>query len=221
MKQTGSTRDAIIYKLRSQGRMQISTIAHQLGLTEMAIRRHMHELAKQGYVEVLSIKQAMGRPLHAYELTRKAEELFPRNYQLLTVDLLSELEEDPQTKPYIELMFQGRKRKLLQRYAPGMQGKNLAEKVQELTHIQLAGGYMAEASQDENYYYIEEYNCPIKGVADRYHQACQCELELFQELLDAPVERMECLAKGGAKCNYRVRISAEPASSTDSSSKSL
>lgn len=209
MKQTGSTRDAIIYKLRSQGRMQISVIAHQLGLTEMAIRRHMHELAKQGYVEVISIKQAMGRPLHAYELTAKAEELFPRNYQLLTVDLLSELEEDPQTKPYIELMFQGRKRKLLQRYRPTMQGKSLAAKVQELTQIQLAGGYMAETKQDEHYYYIEEYNCPIKGVADRYHHACQCELELFQELLEASVERTECLAKGGAKCNYRIRISSD------------
>lgn len=209
MKQTGSTRDAIIYKLRSQGRMQISVIAHQLGLTEMAIRRHMHELAKQGYVEIISIKQAMGRPLHAYELTAKAEELFPRNYHLLTVDLLSELEEDPQTKPYIELMFQGRKRKLLQRYRPTMQGKSLAAKVQELTQIQLAGGYMAEAKQDEHYYYIEEYNCPIKGVADRYHHACQCELELFQELLEAPVERTECLAKGGAKCNYRIRISSD------------
>lgn len=204
MKQAGSTRDAIIYKLRSQGRMQISVIAHQLGLTEMAIRRHMHELAKQGYVEVLSIKQAMGRPLHAYELTAKAEELFPRNYQLLTVDLLSELEEDPEAKPYIERMFQGRKRKLLKRYAPNMVGKNLGEKVKELTHIQLAGGYMAEMHHDEHYYYIEEFNCPIKGVADRYHQACQCELELFQGLLDAPVERTECLAKGGAKCNYRI-----------------
>jgi len=206
MKGTGSTRDAILYKLRSQGRMQISVIAHQLGLTEMAIRRHLHELANLGYVEVISIKQAMGRPLHAYELTEKAEELFPRNYQLLTVDLLSELDDDPDTSQLIDKMFQGRKRKLLQRYSAAMQGKSLAEKVQELAHIQVAGGYMAEASQDEQYFYIEEYNCPIKGVADRYYQACQCELELFQELLDAPVERLECLAKGGVKCNYRIHM---------------
>lgn len=206
MKPNGSTRDAIIYKLRSQGRMQISVIAHQLGLTEMAIRRHMHELAKQGYVSIISIKQAMGRPLHAYELTPKAEELFPRNYQLLTVDLLSELENDPHTKPYIDRMFQGRKQKLLQRYAINMKHKDLAGRVEELALIQQAGGYMAETQQDEHYYYIEEYNCPIKGVADHYHQACQCELELFQELLDAPVERIECLAKGGSKCNYRIPI---------------
>jgi len=204
MKQTGSTRDAIIYKLRSQGRMQISVIAHELGLTEMAIRRHMHELSKQGYVEIISIKQAMGRPLHAYELTLKAEELFPRNYQLLTVDLLRELEDDPDTQPIIDRMFQGRKRKLSQRYAASMKHKDLADRVEVLANIQRAGGYMAETKQDEQYYYIEEYNCPIKSVADHYYQACQCELELFQELLDAPVERVECLSKGGMKCNYRI-----------------
>jgi len=209
MKQTGSTRDAIIYKLRSQGRMQISAIAHQLGLTEMAIRRHMHELSKQGYVEIISIKQAMGRPLHAYELTSKAEELFPRNYQLLAVDLLRELEDDPDTRPYIDRMFQGRKHKLKQRYAASMKRKDLAGKVEALTVIQQAGGYMAEMKQDELYYYIEEYNCPIKGVADHYYQACQCELELFQELLDPPVERVECLSKGGTKCNYRIPISTK------------
>lgn len=207
MKRTGSTRDAILYRLRSQGRMQISTLARELQLTEMAIRRHMHELAKQDYVNIISLKQGMGRPSHIYELTAKAEELFPSNYQTLTVDLLSELEDDPQAAPYIEMMFQGRKRKLLDRYQAKMTEKDLAEKVEELVVIQNAGGYMAEAKQDQHYYYIEEYNCPIKGVADRYHQACQCELELFQELLGTKVERTECLAKGGTKCNYRIQMS--------------
>lgn len=204
MKEAGSTRNAIVYKLRSQGRMQISVIAHQLGLTEMAVRRHMHELAKQGYVNIVSIKQAMGRPLHVYELTSKAEELFPRNYQLLTVDLLSELEANAETRPLIDKMFEGRKRKLYERYSSHMGQKSLAERLEELAQIQQAAGYMAETKQDEQYYYLEEYNCPIKGVADQYYQACQCELELFQELLGAPVERIDCLSKGGAKCNYRI-----------------
>lgn len=208
MNQTGSTRDAILYRLRSQGRMQISTLAQELQLTEMAIRRHMHELAKQNYVNVLSMKQAMGRPIHLYELTDKAEQLFPRNYQTLTVDLLSELEDDPQAAPYIDMMFQGRKRKLMTRYKHRMTDKQLVDKVEELVAIQNAGGYMAEVRQDEHYYYVEEYNCPIKGVADRYHQACQCELELFQELLGTHVEQTECLAKGGDKCNYRIHRSS-------------
>ena len=208
MKQISSTRDAILYKLRSQGRMPISALAQQLQLTEMAIRRHLHELAKQDYVQIISVKQSMGRPSHAYELTRKSEELFPQNYHMLTVDLLSELDDNPETAPYINMMFQGRKRKLLDRYEDRMAQKDLAEKVDELVAIQNAGGYMAEAKRDQHYYYIAEYNCPIKGVADRYHQACQCELELFQDLLGTKVERTECLAKGGTKCNYRIQMSS-------------
>lgn len=206
VKRAGSTRDAILYRLRSQGRMQASSLALELQLTEMAIRRHMHELAKQGYINIVSIKQSKGRPLHAYELTARAEELFPRNYQTLTVDLLSELEEDPVTAPFIEQMFQGRKRKLLARYQAKMSNKSLVEKIETLVAIQNAGGYMAEAEYASDQYYIREYNCPIRGVADRYGQACQCELELFRELLDVPVERTECIAKGGKKCNYQINI---------------
>jgi len=207
VKQVGSTRDAILYRLRSQGRTQATTLALELQLTEMAIRRHMHELAKQGYIKIISIKQSKGRPHHAYELTAKAEELFPSNYQMLTVDLLNELEEDPTTSPLIEGMFQGRKHKLLARYQPNMSNKSLVEKIEALVAIQNAGGYMAEAEFTDDRYYIREYNCPIRRVADRFDHACQCELELFRELLGVPVERTECIAKGGRKCNYQINTS--------------
>jgi predicted ArsR family transcriptional regulator len=58
-------------------------------------------------------------------------------------------------------------------------------------------------------YVLEELNCPISQVANRYQHACRCELDLFQSLLEADVERTECLAKGDKKCVYRIRKQAE------------
>lgn len=201
----GSTRDKILLLLRTKRRLTAAQLAEELELTGMAIRRHMYSLEREGCVNIVSIRQAMGRPLHMYELTKQADELFPKNYETLTLDLLHELEEDPHTAALIDRMFEGRKQKLIDRYAPRMEGKSLTERLTQLEAIQNAGGYMAQLEQkDDGAYMLYEYNCPIAGVAGKYGQACNCELALFQQLLEAPVERTECLAKGEGRCSYRI-----------------
>lgn len=200
-----STRERILMLLKTGGRMNAGDIASKLELTEMAIRRHMYTLESEGSVNVISVRQAMGRPLHAYELTAQADELFPKNYHLLALDLLGELADDPDTAALIDRMFEGRKKKLLERYEQRMAGKSLEQKVSELAAIQNAGGYMTEVkTQSDGSYMLFEYNCPIAQVAGKYQQACSCELSLFKSLLDVPVERTECLAKGGGKCSYHI-----------------
>lgn len=204
-KASGITRKRILHNLRVKGRMHASDLAHELGLTEMAIRRHMYELEREGVVQIITVRQAMGRPLHAFELTLEAEAYFPKNYHALTIDLLAELEKDEDTAALIDKMFAGRKEKLLERYSPRMEGKTLEQRVTELASIQNSGGYMAEVeSHKGGSFVLHEYNCPIKGVADQYQQACSCELALFRSLLGAEVERTECLAKGGGRCSYVI-----------------
>jgi len=200
-----STRERILMLLKTGGRLNAGSLSSELGLTEMAIRRHMYALESEGSVNIVSVRQAMGRPLHAYELTAEADELFPKNYHMLALDLLGELADDPDTAALIDRMFDGRKNKLLERYEPRMAGKSLEQKVSELAAIQNAGGYMAEVEpQSDGSYILYEYNCPIAQVAGKYLQACKCELSLFKSLLDVPVERTECLAKGGGKCSYHI-----------------
>lgn len=201
----GSTRHKILHLLRTKGRLTAGQLSEELELTGMAIRRHMYAMEKEGCINIVAIRQAMGRPVHLYELTEQADHLFPKNYETLALDLLQELEEDPQTAALIDVMFEGRKQKLQSRYAIRMNGKSLSDKLEELVAIQNAGGYMAQLEQaNDGAYMLYEYNCPISGIADKYQQACSCELKLFQELLNAPVERTECLAKGGSKCSYRI-----------------
>ncbi|WP_169082263.1 helix-turn-helix transcriptional regulator [Paenibacillus sp. PL91] len=200
-----STRERILMLLKTSGRMNAGDLSSELGLTEMAIRRHMYTLESEGSISIVAVRQAMGRPLHAYELTAEADELFPKNYHVLALDLLDELADDPDTAALIDRMFEGRKKKLLDRYEPRMAGKSIEQKVSELAAIQNAGGYMAEVeTKSDGSFMLYEYNCPIAQVAGKYQQACRCELSLFKSLLDVPVERTECLAKGGGKCSYRI-----------------
>ncbi|BFT70458.1 MULTISPECIES: metalloregulator ArsR/SmtB family transcription factor [Paenibacillus] len=199
-----STRKVILSMLKTGGPLSVQEMSKQLGITEMAVRRHIHSMEKDDLLETKLVRQAMGRPTNVYTLAPKADELFPKKYMQLTLDLLDELLED-QGHEKIERLFEGRQDKLESRYQPRMVDKNLEERVAELAHIQNENGYMVDWAQTgADAYTFSEHNCPISQVANTFGQACQCELALFRNLLDANVERTECLAKGANKCVYII-----------------
>ncbi|GIP33784.1 metalloregulator ArsR/SmtB family transcription factor [Paenibacillus sp. J2TS4] len=202
--QESSTRRMLLTMMKTNGPLSVSEMAKQLGITEMAVRRHLNTLERDGLVETRLSRQAMGRPTHLYSLTESADDLFPKNYHQLTLDLLHELGvEDGEEK--IGRLFQLRKEKLLDKYRVQMEGKSLTERVALLADIQNANGYMVEwESGEEGGFVFKEFNCPISQVARQYNEACQCELALFKELLGASVERTECMTKGGRKCTYLI-----------------
>jgi predicted ArsR family transcriptional regulator len=200
-----STRKVLLTIMKTKGSLSVNEMAKALGITEMAIRRHLNTLERDGLIETKLIRQAMGRPMHLYSLTLLADDLFPKNYHQLTLELLDELETEENNNPVGQL-FEGRKQKLLQKYKGRMEGKSLVDRVAELANIQNNNGYMVKWDTDDTGQYVfTEYNCPIAQVAKRYNEACHCELSLFQNLLGAEVERTECLTKGGNKCTYLIK----------------
>jgi len=89
-----STRDKIMHMLKVQGELSAKEITEQLGITGMAVRRHIATLERDNLIESTTIRQPMGRPAAVYRLTRRAEEYFPKNYHTIALDLLAELERE-------------------------------------------------------------------------------------------------------------------------------
>jgi predicted ArsR family transcriptional regulator len=203
--QDSSTRKVILTMLKTKGSLSVNEMAKELGITEMAVRRHLNTLERDGLIATRLVRQAMGRPTNLYSLTELADELFPKKYHHLTLDLLGELAADSGEEA-VDSLFEKRKLKLISKYESRMENKELAERVAELAEIQNANGYMVQWEQDgQGRYVINEHNCPISQVANQFNHACQCELNMFKQLLDADVERTECLAKGGMKCVYIIQ----------------
>jgi predicted ArsR family transcriptional regulator len=203
--QDSSTRKLLLTMMKTRGSLSVNEMAKDLGITEMAVRRHLNTLERDGLIEAKISRQAMGRPSNLYSLTTAADDLFPKNYQMLTLDLLGELlSEEGQSK--IGDLFERRKQKMLHKFIPRMAGKDLDQRVAELAEIQNANGYMVDWEKKEDGGYVfNEYNCPITQVANQYDDACKCELSLFKTLLEADVERTECISKGGGKCSYQIK----------------
>lgn len=200
-----STREYIMQMLKINGELSTKSITEALGITGMAVRRHLESLKNDGYITYRTVKQPMGRPVSLYSLTESAEDFFPKNYHALALDLLQELQDEAGDE-MISLLFDKRKETLRTKYASTVSAEALEQRVAALAQIQNDNGYMVDYTKiaDEEFE-LEERNCPISQVASRYQHACRCELELFQSLLDADVKRTECLAKGGKKCVYRIR----------------
>lgn len=201
-----STRDYILHLLKTKGAMSTKELTDELGITVMAVRRHIQSLERDKLIDSKMVRQSMGRPTAVYCLTEHVEEFFPRKYHILTLELLDELEEHFGASA-VEQLFEGRKDKLLKKYDASMQGKDLAERVSMLADIQNENGYMVELEKiNDEQYLLKEHNCPIEQVATKYQHACRCELKLFESLLgDAEVTRTDCLAKGGQRCTYSIK----------------
>lgn len=211
-----TTRQQLLQTLRTRGSGSIAELSQALSITEMGIRRHIQTLEREGLVAATVAKQAMGRPMSIYRLTSRADDLFPKKYPQLALDLLGELDGDPEGEAIIGRMFAGRRDKLIARHKAAMAGATLEERVAELAAIQQAGGYMShwEKVGKGEQYTLYEFNCPIAQVAGKYREACSCEHELFEALLGAEVKRTECIADGGAKCTYAIRRKAAEQAAT-------
>ncbi len=199
-----STRREIINLLRVVGPLTVGELGERLHITHVAVRRHLTSLERDGLVTSVQQRLPMGRPTRVYSLTEAADNLFPKRYSTLTVELLDFLNEtDP---ALVDAFFRRRGEEMVQQLRAQVNAETLAGRVEQLARVQQANGYLAQWEQDEDgAWVLKEFNCPVHLAARRYPQACTYELESFKAVLGTDnVERVECIARGGQCCRYRI-----------------
>lgn len=205
MEEITSTRKQILYLLKTEGPMTVSDLAAKLGITEMAVRRHLQTLERDNLIQSRLLRQSMGRPTNQYDLTDHAENLFPKNYHIFTLEVLRDLE-NAEGPSAIDNLFRRREKRMAEEYGSLFEGESLEERVRALAELQDEKGYMVRwESREDGSFVLTEFNCPITEVACCYNQACDAEINWFRSVLSADVERVECKAQGGRNCTYIIR----------------
>jgi Predicted transcriptional regulator len=131
----GSTREEILYLLKTHGPLSAGDIAEKLSISEMAVRRHLSTLERDRLVRAMLVRQTMGRPANLFLLTEKAEALFPKHYADFALDLLQDLVAEEGTEK-MEALLARREARLREHYQPQMEGKPLRERVATLAALQ-------------------------------------------------------------------------------------
>lgn len=203
---SSSTRDEIVYMLKTQKKLTVTEMAKNLGITEMAVRRHLNNLERDQYIEPILVRQALGRPTNVYQLTAKGDELFPLNYKEMALNFLKDIKEIAGTE-LLDQLFENRQERIKLQYQKHLENKSFDDKVAELAKLQNENGYLVELEKNaDGSYYLKEYNCPVSEVAKNYQHACKCELQLFREVLGTDdVISLSCMAHGDDFCNYQIK----------------
>jgi predicted ArsR family transcriptional regulator len=214
------TRRAVVLELlKRNGPQTVAQLHEVLGVSSVAVRRHLEALEGEGLVEQTTRALGRGRPAHLYALTEAGHELFPRNYRQLAGQLLEAVR--AQLGPAaIERLFTHRQQALAEQYAERTAGRTLPELASALAAIQDENGYMAEwEPAGEDRYLVREHNCAISGVAGAHPSACSHELALFRQLAGPGVEvdRISHIQSGDLECAYVLRACSHSGGARDSS----
>ena len=192
--------------LKTKGSMTVGEMSVELGITEMAVRRHLSTLERDDLIKSRLLRQSMGRPTNVYYLSEEAENMFPKNYGDLSLELLKDVEE-LQGEHVVEELFRRRKERMEESYQDLItHDSDMESKLEALARLQNDKGYMVEVKKDEDTgkYIFVESNCPISNVAREYNVACDCEKDLFKTVLKADVNQEQCMATGGDNCVYII-----------------
>jgi predicted ArsR family transcriptional regulator len=199
-----SARLRILHLLkRSSGGLSAREIARELGVTSVAVRKQLAALETEGLLVQRQRPGGRGRPATVYAVSDAGEALFPQGYHQLVVDLLQDLS-GLDGSEHLDRLFRLRNERLARTYQIRLADKPFAEAVQELARARDDDGYMASVEDTEGGLVLSEHNCPIYDVALRFPNACQCEQELFERVLNVTVTREKSLVEGAPACRYRI-----------------
>jgi len=199
------TQEVLLLHLKRNGEMTVSELCGLLGITEMAVRRHLASLQHDGLVESKTVKQTRGRPTHRYRLSDKAAGLFPSGFQALAGDFLDMVREERGHKGVMEFLSH-RNDRIAERLKTRMADKSLGDRVAEVAKIFTEDGYMTEWEKlPDGNYLIYQRNCALHDLANQYRQVCVLEPKLIEVLLGVKVTRQQYMLKNDPVCGYLVR----------------
>jgi predicted ArsR family transcriptional regulator len=200
------TRRSIMTLLKVSGGMSIDELSKKISITPMGIRQHLLSLEKRGVVTYIAKKHGIGRPGFVYMLTDAADELFPKSYDRLVLDILREVKKnDGQEK--VNKIFGWRYDRILKQRKEALSGlTGIEETLNGLKNLLESEGHLMELEKNQNVYRLKNYNCPISRVAHEFNEACLQELQMYKELLNRDVTLDQCIGQGSQSCVFSIPV---------------
>ena len=180
-------------------------LATRLGSSLNAVRHHLKELEAETFLVHSREQRGVGAPVHVYRLSPAGENLFPRRYDVLLTQVLTQLAERSGRGAIADAMeehYAGLARKLQEELtdAPAHQ------RMETVARILAEEGYMAVWEERDGAIRLTEHNCAIKAVAERFPEVCDAEEKFLREVLAAGVERRSHILAGCQACEYSIHF---------------
>lgn len=197
-------RRKIIHVIKRKGSSSTSELASILDITGEAVRQHLLQLVKHGWISSYSEKSnGIGRPTLRYRLTKAGEHLFEKKYDHLTIEVLDKIVQyfgEQALKQVLSAMVEER----VQEWRPRLLGLDILEKLEVLKNLYLIEDPYMELVQKGNAIYLIERNCPFQNVAMQRPTLCSVTVSVLTHLLGCSVKRERRFQNGDGCCAFRV-----------------
>lgn len=198
-----STRDQILHVIRAKGPASIAELAEAIGISVVSVRHHLASLQAEGLVTATETRRGVGRPHLTYALTEAASERFPSKYVRFSGRLLDELKA---TLPpaALEAMFTRMGEGIAAEHATRLLGLSLDEKLNILVTLLGTEGFMAQWNRVGETILLTEHNCPYVQIGQRHPEVCAIDQTLIGSLLNAEVQKTNCVLNGAERCTFII-----------------
>lgn len=199
-------RRAILLLIKQERQATIADLAGRLGVSYEAVRQQVVQMEADGWIAAQVARDdepRVGRPTRVYVLTAAGDHLFPKEYDLLTLDLIDTIGE--QMGPgALRALLAALTEKRVRAWRPRLEGKSLAERVEALRGIYLEDDPFTEVEEAGGDLLLVERNCPFLNVALERPALCSVTVASLQRLLGVRVRREERFQAGHGRCVFRV-----------------
>ncbi len=188
--------------------MSSQDLSRRLGVTPMAVKLQLYELASERLVHADLAPRSRGRPRKLWKLMEAADRFFPDSHAMLSRDILVSIRKTL-GETALDSVLEARATEQFERYAEALAPCcTLESKLARLAELRSEEGYMACVEQDENSIRLVENHCPICAAAKECVKLCQGELELFRKVLgeSVVVARTEHIVSGSRRCVYTIEL---------------
>jgi len=200
-------RDRLARELLKLGPITASDLADSLGISAVAVRKHLDDMSEKSLVE-------------SHEIAPR--DFFENQYQSLAQDAVTYLATTFGDNA-VKAFALSRANEMLAKYSQTLnKAKDVKEKVEILSNFLTKDGFAATADKGSGPTHtiqLCQHNCPIAHVAEQHPEFCEAELDAFSELLGVNVTRLSTIANGGNICTSLVSTLPKTAVSSASQHK--
>jgi predicted ArsR family transcriptional regulator len=204
---SSATRRAILLALLREGPLMPEALAARVDLSRTAVLHQLRVLTEAGLVDRTSLRHGVGRPRHLYDVTPRAQGLVEANYPgfaRLVLDGIQSVGGTALLADVFEAIRRVQVERIRARFAAqGLVSAPLTERARALAAYQRSQGFFAEVTNG-NALELRQRNCPFLQVIAGEPSACDIELGLLRDVLEAEVTREASIAAGDRSCIYRI-----------------
>src|SRR6202158_989441 len=199
-----STRMEVLELLRRKGRSSAESIATGLGVTPNAVRQHLTNLERDGFVVSHPERSGRGRPSLFFSLTERADAVFPKRYGQLATMVLQEVEAmgGPDALDEVFSRVAARHATAIE---PALQGLDFDEKMRRVVTWIGRAGTLAEQTETPEGVKVTIHNCPFRNTALKFPQVCTITPQLMSRLLGTNISQADSIHRHDPSCSFFVQ----------------